>query len=121
WVRLVQANVLASAGVALVWLLLCPRLYETDRRPGPVMAPLLSVQVALGLAGNAALLLGPAAALIAEPGAVSASVQQAGTGWGWLALLAALVAAVWYVGRTLARGAVHILCGLGLALGVLAA
>ncbi len=120
WVALVQANVLAGAGVAVLWLLASRRLYG-DRGPGITAAPLLGVQVGLILLGNAALLVGPAVRLIAEPYPVAESVRQAGQVWSWLALLAALVVGVWYAGKTLAAGAGHIVRGLGLAVGILAA
>src|SRR5262249_59172207 len=81
----------------------------------------LTVQAALGLLGNVALLAGPAARLIAEPGTTSPIVRQAGDLWGWLSLLAALAVAVCHAGRTLARGGVHVLCLLGLGAGVLLA
>src|SRR5262249_17706949 len=120
WVTLVQANVIAAAGVALIWLALSRKLYGVER-PGPTTAPLLGVQLTVGLLGNVALLIGPLGQLLAEPEIPHASVQLAGEGWGWLSLLVALVAAGWYAGRTLARGGIHMLCGLGLALGVLTA
>jgi hypothetical protein len=118
WVSLVRANVLTWAAVALGWLALARQLYG---RRGLGSAPLLSVQVVLGLAGNVALLVGPLAWLVIDPGDPVRSVQQAGELPGWLCLLAALAAAVWHVGRTPARGGAHVLCLLGLGVGVLAA
>src|SRR5262249_4461467 len=67
------------------------------------------------------LLIEPCAQLIRQPSPVHVHVLQAGTHWGWLALPAALAAAVWHVGLTLARASVHVLCALGLGMGVLAA
>ncbi|MCI0461466.1 MAG: hypothetical protein L0Z62_31330 [Gemmataceae bacterium] len=120
WVRLLQANVVASAAAALVWLSASPRLYGS-RRPGVATAPLLALQMGLMLLGNVSLLLGPLVQLITAPGEPHATVLQAGEPGGWLALVSAVVAAGWYAGRILVRGAVHLLCGLGLAVGVLAA
>jgi hypothetical protein len=116
WVPLVQVNVIASALAACAWLALGRRLGGTDQS-----TPLRTVQVALGLLGNVALLLGPTVWLVAEPATAHPELIQVGTYLGWLALLAALAAAVWHAGRTLAAGGIHVLCGLGLALGVLLA
>jgi hypothetical protein len=119
WVPLVQANVLAASAAALLWLTVRHLRYGAASRERP--APLLTVQVVLGLLGNAALLVGPGAHLVLDPGQVDPIVLQAGEFWGWLSLLAALAAAVWHVGQTLARGAINVLCLLGLGIGVLAA
>src|SRR5205807_2569612 len=80
--------------------------------------PLLDVQVGLCLAGLAALLAWPAAWLIAQPAPVPEDVWQAGGAAGWAALAATALAALW---RLRGRAGLHALCGLGLALGVLAA
>jgi hypothetical protein len=120
WVALVQGNVLTAAVVALLWLAARKRLVG-DTADGLRSVPLLSLQVLLGLVGNAALLVGPAVWLILEPGNLAPAVIQAGSVWGWLSLLAALAAAVWHVGQTLARAGLHVLCLLGLGVGILAA
>jgi hypothetical protein len=120
WVLLVQANTLAAAAVAFVWLLLCRRLYGV-RRPDLPAAPLLGLQVILPLAGNAALLVGPLVLLVRSPGALPPQVPQAGHALGWLALMLAMAAGLGYAGRGLLRSALHLLASLGLALGVLAA
>jgi hypothetical protein len=120
WVRLVQVDVTAAALAAFAWLAAARRLYDA----GPddlARHPLLTAQVALGLAGNVVLLLHPAVRLVVQPGALDPGVLQAGEAGGWLALLLALGAAAWHAGRTLARGGIHVLCGLGLAVGVLTA
>src|SRR5262249_9900389 len=58
WVELAQANVLASAAAALFWLA-GRRVHGAGR--GPLRStPLLNVQVAAGLLGSLALLVGPA-------------------------------------------------------------
>jgi hypothetical protein len=116
WVPLLQVNVIASALAAYVWLALSRRFAEPE---GSV--PMRTAQVALGLLGNAALLLSPAVRLVADPTVAHPELSQAGTSLGWLALLAALGAAAWHAGRTLAAGGIHVLCCLGLALGVLVA
>src|SRR5205823_1391772 len=94
------------------WLALARRLYGAG---GLAEFPLLTTQVALGLAGNAVLLVGPLARLVWEPGAPDPTLAEAGSVLGWLALLLALGAAGWHAGRTLAAGGIHVVCGLGLA------
>jgi hypothetical protein len=118
WVRLVQANTMASAASALVWVLAWRRVYASGRRP---TAPLLAVQVLLGMAGNLALLIGPGIHLIALPERPSLDVVQAGSVWGWLTLVLALVPALWHMGRTLARAGAHLVCATALGMGVLLA
>lgn len=120
WYTLGQANVLVAAGVALAWLALARRLYGTGR-PEVSAAPLLNLQVALALLGGILLLAVPAVEVIVAPDGVHRLALQAGELSGWLALLSSLAAAGWYAGRILIRGAAHVLCGLGLAVGVLAA
>jgi hypothetical protein len=117
WVPLVQANVLACAAAALLWLA-AERLLG-GREPGAT--GLLSVPVGLALLGNVALLLDPLTWLVLTPGDLPPSVAQAGELWGWLSLLAALAAASWHVGRRLGPVGTHVLCLLGLGAGVLAA
>src|SRR5207302_11139232 len=89
------------------------------------VSPLLNVQVALGLAGNVVLLLSPALRLVLSPAGWPEvdrdAVLQAGEAAGWLALLAAVAASLWHLRQTVAQTSVHMLCGLGLALGVLLA
>src|SRR5262249_43830138 len=84
-------------------------------------APLLSLQIILAAAGNAALLIGPAVLLVRQPAPIHDHVLAAGQPWGWVALFLATAAALWHAGQMLARGRLHVLCTLGLALGVLAA
>src|SRR5262249_44131893 len=115
WVPLVQANVLAGAVVALLWLT-GRRLLRHD---GP--QPLLEVQLGLCLVGLAVLLVGPGAWLIAQPSPVPEHVRQAGDVAGWAALALTAVAAAWRLREWAARAGLHVLCGLGLGLGGLAA
>ena len=55
------------------------------------------------------LLIGPAVRLIADPEKAVADIGQAGGLLGWLTLTAALLPALWHLGRTLARGAVMVI------------
>ena len=58
WLRLVQANVIASSLVALVWLAAHRRLYQL-RDWSVRQSPLLALQIALPIVANAAILLMP--------------------------------------------------------------
>src|SRR5262249_37166048 len=116
WLRLMQVNTLACSLTALAWLAARKRLYE-DARAGLLATPLLFLQVVLAVGGNVALLVGPLVLLVWEPAGVHALAGQAGDALGWLTFLVGVAVALWY-GR---RGAVHVLGGLALGLGVLAA
>src|SRR5262249_39846829 len=102
WLPLVRANVLAAAGFAMLWLAAARHLFRTSR-PALNISPLLACQILLTVLGNLALVIGPAGELIAQPGSPSAAVVHGGEIWAWLALLATLAAALWYVGRALAE------------------
>ncbi len=117
WVPLLQANTITAALVALCWLAASPRLYGKPR-PALAEALLLSLQCLLVLAGNVALLVGPLAWLIQEPRFALPLVKLAGHWPGWASLLLALAVAWFYAGRVPAFTGVHLLGGLGLALGV---
>lgn len=120
WALLFQANTIASSGVALLWLALRDRLYETEeRRLGG--GPLLAVQVCLGLAGNALLFLA-AAPIVLVPGERLWSVlAHVGDTWGWSAWLLALAGAGWYALRAWGRYRGGLAGVLTLGVGILAA
>src|SRR5205807_1489324 len=82
-------------------------------------SPLLNVQVALGLVGNVGLLLGPAVRLVSLPALFDARGALEAEPGGWLALFAAFAASLWHLRQTAGRASMHVLCGLGLALGAL--
>src|SRR5262249_45515283 len=113
WVWLVQANVIASAAAAFVWLTAARLIYGVDR---PILgqAPLLTLQLALGVLGNVVVLARSAALLVVEPGSLAVEVAQAGSLGGWLAMAAAMVPVVWYLRRLLLLGGVPLLVALGL-------
>ena len=95
---LLQGNVITSSVIAFAWLACARSLYPTATN-AVRHAPLLTLQVALGLLGNAALLTAPAYWLIVTPQDLPFVVKEAGTVGGWVALLLALAAAVWFTGR----------------------
>ena len=120
WLRLVEANIIASAVVALVWLAVRKRLYELrDLTVGT--SPLLGVQIALPTIGNVVLLAAPVIALVRAPDKLPGWMKELATGPGWLALLLTAAAAAWYLRRALPGNLVHVVGGLALGAGVLAA
>ena len=67
------------------------------------------------------LLAAAVVSLVVAPDDLPANIGAFSSMGGWLALLAALAAAGWYAGRLRLVQAIPLLCGLGLALGLLAA
>jgi hypothetical protein len=120
WLRLVQANVIASAAVAIVWLAARKRLYELrDMTLGE--SPLLGVQVLLPVVGNIVLLVIPVGWLIHTPNALPQWMDGLAAAPGWAGLLLTTVAFAWYVRQTQISSLIHVLGGFLLGAGVLAA
>ncbi len=120
WLLLVQANVIASAVVALVWLAACKRLYEL--RDLTVRAsPLLAVQTSLGVLGNLLLLIPAVVSLAVSPQASPGWLADLASPAGWIALLVAMAAAAWYLRQVWPQDLFHVAGGLALGIGVLAA
>src|SRR5262249_47809644 len=113
WIVLVQANVVVCAIVAILWLAMSRRFQGAGK--------LLSVQVLLGLIGNAVLLVRPAVEMSLTPGQAPPGTEQIRQVTGWLALAGAILASAWYLRLCRSRLTVHVLGGLELALGVLVA
>lgn len=124
WLRLVQANVIASAAVALVWLAVRRRLYQL-RELTLGQSPLLATQTVLPVIGNVLLLVVPVAWLLLTPDRLSDDMTelmgQMAQAPGWLALLLSAAAAAWYLRQAVPGNLLHVLGGLGLAAGVLLA
>ncbi|MFH1924336.1 MAG: hypothetical protein ABIP48_31175, partial [Planctomycetota bacterium] len=118
WVLLVQANVIASAAVALVWLAARKRLYEL-RELTLGTSPLLAVQTLLAVAGNAVLVAVPVARLLEMPASLPGWAAQLAEPPGWIALGLAAGAAAWYLRQVAPGSLFHAVGGLGLAVGVL--
>ena len=144
WLRLMQANVIASAVVALIWLAAHRRLYQLgegeapaeprklvtnaaacsarrEPRPPGIASPLLALQIALPIVAGAAILFVPVVALVQDPRSLPAWMHDFAGAPGWLSLLLPAAAGAWYVTRNLPGKLVHVLAGLGVGAGVLVA
>ena len=120
FLMLVQANLIAAAAVALLWLAAHERMYA-DRLLSIGAGPLLGVQIALIVIGNIAALGIPLAELFYEPDRIGRSLVQAGGRSGWLAWLLGGAAVVAYCQKVARRELPHVLTALLLGVGVLAA
>jgi hypothetical protein len=121
WIVLLQANIIASAVVALLWLAVRGPLSTLFRREatgshflpmqanGPVIASLATLAPAVFL-----LVFQPELPLPLE-------LEPAAGVWGWLAFAIAMSAAAWYAGAIRPRMLFSCVCVLGLGLGALAA
>jgi hypothetical protein len=116
WLAVVQANVIASASVALAWLGI--RRLLAERRPGP----LLALQSALGLGAHTVLMLLPLGTLLAEPGVPPGPLfADIGSVAGWAALVLSAIAMFWDLAVRAPRGRLHVLAITGVSAGILAA
>ena len=120
WLRLIQANVIASSAVALVWLAARRRLYEL-REMALGQSPLLAVQIALPAIANGSLLLAPVFRLMATPDHLPDALSRLAEAPGWMGLVLTAAAAGWYLRETLPGKLLHVLAGLGLGAGALGA
>lgn len=120
-VALLQANATASAAAALLWLWWRRQGYgPPEQRVGA--ESLISVQVGLGLCGNALLTLLPLAALVLAPGRpLPPELAAAGNVGGWVALALTAAAALGLVAQSAPRGRLPVIVLTALAAGVLAA
>jgi hypothetical protein len=120
WLRLVQANVIASAAVALVWLAARKRLYELrDMTLGE--SPLLALEVLLPVAGNCALAVLPVAWLIAAPEGLPSWMSDLAAPQGWVGLVLTAAVSAWYLRQTRLGSLLHVLGGFAIGAGVLLA
>ena len=118
WVLLVQANVIASAAVALVWLAARRRLYELGEITSRT-SPLLAVQTSLGVVAGVALFAPAVGSVVAQPDAFPAWIGELAKPTGWLALGLVAAAAAWYLRRVSPQRVFHAVGGLALGGGVL--
>ena len=116
WIAIVQANVIASSGVALAWLEL--RRLLAERQSGQ----LLPIQAWLGLGMNTAMLILPLLRIQMDPGTLPVLfLAEIGSPAGWLALLLSAAAAYRHASLSTPRGRLHVLGIAGLSVGILAA
>jgi hypothetical protein len=121
WAYLIQANAVATAGVAFLWLAVRRQIYDA-RALSLATSPLLATQIALGLAANFPLLAGPLAQIVGLPGEpFPAALVPIGHVGGWLALLLPAAAALWYADQAEPRARGHLLIAGCMGLGILAA
>jgi len=120
WWLLVQANVIASAAVALAWLAARKRLYEL-RELTLGESPLLATQVLLPVVGNVVVLAMPVLWLLAQRTYLPNDLIRLAEPAGWVALLLSAVAAAWYLRQAFPGRLMHVLGGAGLGVGVLLA
>ncbi|MGA2061922.1 MAG: hypothetical protein ABSG67_15660, partial [Thermoguttaceae bacterium] len=120
WVRLVQANVIASSLAALFWLAAHKRLYAL-REWNLADSPLLAVQTILPVLGNAAILVLPVYSLLVHPQGLPQWMHDFSDPPGWLALMLCAAAAAWYLYQTRPGSLLHVLGGLTMGAGVLIA
>jgi len=118
WVLLVQANVIATAAVALIWLAAWKRLYEL-RAFSIRTSPLLAAQTTLGAAALAAVLIPAVARAVIEPGQLPDWAVQLASPVGWVALAMVAAAAGWYLFQASPRDLLHVAGCLALGIGVL--
>ena len=104
WIRLVQANVIASASVGLVWTAARGRIYRLGR-PSLGESPLLGVQNALPMAGLVALLAVAVVGILAWPTDPPRWLAETGGPGGWTALLLTVGGALWYLSAVARRNA----------------
>jgi hypothetical protein len=120
-VALLQANAVASAAVALLWLWWRRQVYGPPELRVAVV-PLLGVQVGLGVVANSLLVVLPLLRLLLAPGTpLSSGLTEVGDGGGWLALALTAAAALTYTGRAVPRGRTALVVLTLLAAAVLAA
>jgi hypothetical protein len=126
WLRLVQANVIASAAVAVVWLAARKRLYElrddrASKDPAVGESPLLATQVLLPVIGNAALAVLPVVWLVYTPAGLPPWMYELAAPQGWIGLLLTAAVAAWYLRQAQPGSLLHVLGGFAVGAGVLGA
>ena len=84
-------------------------------------SPLLATQVLLPVAGNCALAVLPVAWLMHTPGWLPPWMNELAAPQGWIGLLLTAAAAAWYLRQTQPSSLLHVLGGLAVGAGVLAA
>ncbi len=119
---LLQANLIASAAIALLWLAARSRFSPKQRsEAAAITIDYLSVQAGMSLVGNACLMISAFSSVFLNPHGLPTFLREIGSTWGWLALLLSVGAGIWYLGQHRPQLISHLLSVSGLAFGVLAA
>jgi hypothetical protein len=108
WMTLVEANAIAGAAVALLWIAARRRLLDLGQPPRSAPATLLGLQVAIGVAANALLWGLFAGWLFAPPTGFPALAARLASVPGVLAMLLAAAAAAAYLRQNDPRHMVHV-------------
>ncbi|MFV2065677.1 MAG: hypothetical protein ACC645_01765, partial [Pirellulales bacterium] len=120
WVNLLQANMLATGAIALLWLGVRRRLYGA-RELSLTAGPLLGIQVGAGILGQICLLAIPVALVLLDPAESGRDAAAIARPAGWLAWIVAFAATAWYAWQVARNPLLHVIA-LGLiTLGVMAA
>ncbi len=126
-VTLVQCVTIAGAAWGMAWLLAqrwsqgtVPFFAPAKRGLSP-SSPYLSLQIAIPIVANIALLAAPVVRLVKTPAYLPPQFGTIADGWGWVALVLTAAAAGWYLGQTMPERLPHLLGGLLSGVGVLAA
>jgi hypothetical protein len=117
WITLLQANAIASAAVALVWLAARRRLYQL-RELSITSGPLLGLQTGVGVLANAALVAMYTLWMVG-PQDLAEDFSPFARAPGWIALLLAAAAAAWYLFQVAPGRMFHAVGGFVLALAAL--
>lgn len=113
----VNVAVLGAASLARLGL----HRFVSREGSSPAQLRTLPIQIVLGMAANGLLLFIALLALVFVPDHPGSRLQQFATWAGWLALLANLIAAIWYVGLLRLNWVVHGLTLGGLMVGIVLA
>jgi hypothetical protein len=120
FIYLIQANIIAAAAVALLWLGARRLIYDAADAT-PRATPLLTAQVSLACGANALLLFGPCIMTILTPwNPLPALLTPIGSPVGWAALAMVTAAAWWHANSRGRSQSGHVLVVTGLLLGMLA-
>ena len=120
WFDLLQANMIASGAIAVLWLAARRRMYA-GRDLNLRGEPLLVLQVGGVLAGQLALLSIAASLIFVEPWAAQSGLANLSRPAGWLAWILATAATLWYTWQVSRRQLSHASGMVLLSFGVLTA
>ena len=109
---LLQANLIASATIALLWLAVRRQFSPKQHHDAAPWIDYLSVQVGISLLGNACLVISVLAIVVWDPSPNRwpPFLQQIGSAWGWLALVLSVVPEFGIWGSTNHNSVASVMC-----------